>query len=83
MFFSGTQLSLLYSAWLFWLLLSLSITAAPCVAFSQPLFTPAAVNGPCSLCSQLYSTLKEGNPPWEVTEAVLFIMASIAKSVDP
>uniref|UniRef100_A0A7N6AGH6 Transportin 3 n=1 Tax=Anabas testudineus TaxID=64144 RepID=A0A7N6AGH6_ANATE len=33
--------------------------------------------------SQLYSTLKEGNPPWEVTEAVLFIMASIAKSVDP
>ncbi|KAM4747695.1 transportin-3 isoform 1-T1 [Rhinophrynus dorsalis] len=33
--------------------------------------------------SQLYSTLKDGNPPWEVTEAVLFIMASIAKSVDP
>ncbi|KAI5624108.1 transportin-3, partial [Silurus asotus] len=33
--------------------------------------------------SQLYSTLKEGNPPWEVTEAVLFLMASIAKSVDP
>uniref|UniRef100_A0A7N8Y0K7 Transportin 3 n=1 Tax=Mastacembelus armatus TaxID=205130 RepID=A0A7N8Y0K7_9TELE len=33
--------------------------------------------------SQLYSTLKEGNPPWEVTEAVLFIMAAIAKSVDP
>ncbi|KAI2665443.1 Transportin-3 [Labeo rohita] len=33
--------------------------------------------------SQLYSTLKEGNPPWEVTEAVLFIMASIAKSIDP
>lgn len=32
---------------------------------------------------QLYSTLKEGNPPWEVTEAVLFIMAAIAKSVDP
>lgn len=32
---------------------------------------------------QLYSTLKDGNPPWEVTEAVLFIMASIAKSVDP
>uniref|UniRef100_H3BZN3 Uncharacterized protein n=1 Tax=Tetraodon nigroviridis TaxID=99883 RepID=H3BZN3_TETNG len=32
--------------------------------------------------SQLYSTLKEGNP-WEVTEAVLFIMAAIAKSVDP
>uniref|UniRef100_A0A8C9R4F9 Transportin-3 n=1 Tax=Scleropages formosus TaxID=113540 RepID=A0A8C9R4F9_SCLFO len=32
---------------------------------------------------QLYSTLKEGNPPWEVTEAVLFIMASIAKNVDP
>ncbi|KAM5127058.1 transportin-3-like, partial [Mantella aurantiaca] len=32
--------------------------------------------------SQLYSTLKDGNPPWEVTEAVLFIMASIAKSVD-
>uniref|UniRef100_A0A3B4A4Z2 Uncharacterized protein n=1 Tax=Periophthalmus magnuspinnatus TaxID=409849 RepID=A0A3B4A4Z2_9GOBI len=31
----------------------------------------------------LYSTLKQGNPPWEVTEAVLFIMASIAKSVDP
>ncbi|KAM3859139.1 transportin-3 isoform 2-T2 [Diretmus argenteus] len=31
----------------------------------------------------LYSTLKEGNPPWEVTEAVLFIMAAIAKSVDP
>ncbi|KAA0720943.1 Transportin-3 Importin-12 [Triplophysa tibetana] len=31
----------------------------------------------------LYSTLREGNPPWEVTEAVLFIMASIAKSVDP
>uniref|UniRef100_A0A8C6YID0 Transportin 3 n=1 Tax=Naja naja TaxID=35670 RepID=A0A8C6YID0_NAJNA len=30
----------------------------------------------------LYATLKEGNPPWEVTEAVLFIMASIAKSVD-
>uniref|UniRef100_A0A3Q1B408 Transportin-3 n=1 Tax=Amphiprion ocellaris TaxID=80972 RepID=A0A3Q1B408_AMPOC len=30
--------------------------------------------------SQLYSTLKEGNPPWEVTEAVLFIMAAIAKS---
>uniref|UniRef100_A0A672RLA3 Transportin-3-like n=1 Tax=Sinocyclocheilus grahami TaxID=75366 RepID=A0A672RLA3_SINGR len=29
--------------------------------------------------SQLYSTLKEGNPPWEVTEAVLFIMAAIAK----
>ncbi|KAK7896713.1 hypothetical protein WMY93_022038 [Mugilogobius chulae] len=33
--------------------------------------------------TQLYSTLKQGNPPWEVTEAVLFIMASIAKSVDP
>ncbi|XP_036004695.1 transportin-3 isoform X1 [Fundulus heteroclitus] len=33
--------------------------------------------------SQLYSTLKDGSPPWEVTEAVLFIMASIAKSVDP
>uniref|UniRef100_A0A2K6U3M0 Transportin 3 n=1 Tax=Saimiri boliviensis boliviensis TaxID=39432 RepID=A0A2K6U3M0_SAIBB len=33
--------------------------------------------------AQLYSTLKEGNPPWEVTEAVLFIMAAIAKSVDP
>ncbi|KAJ0012727.1 hypothetical protein NQD34_017061 [Periophthalmus magnuspinnatus] len=33
--------------------------------------------------AQLYSTLKQGNPPWEVTEAVLFIMASIAKSVDP
>uniref|UniRef100_F6SUW5 Transportin 3 n=1 Tax=Callithrix jacchus TaxID=9483 RepID=F6SUW5_CALJA len=33
--------------------------------------------------TQLYSTLKEGNPPWEVTEAVLFIMAAIAKSVDP
>ncbi|XP_062850718.1 transportin-3 isoform X1 [Trichomycterus rosablanca] len=32
---------------------------------------------------QLYSTLKDGNPPWEVTEAVLFIMASIAKSIDP
>ncbi|OPJ68056.1 hypothetical protein AV530_019793 [Patagioenas fasciata monilis] len=32
--------------------------------------------------AQLYSTLKDGNPPWEVTEAVLFIMASIAKSVD-
>uniref|UniRef100_A0A3Q1HBG6 Transportin-3 n=1 Tax=Anabas testudineus TaxID=64144 RepID=A0A3Q1HBG6_ANATE len=32
--------------------------------------------------SQLYSTLKEGNPPWEVTEAVLFIMASIAKSLN-
>ncbi|KAG7276627.1 hypothetical protein CRUP_025851 [Coryphaenoides rupestris] len=31
----------------------------------------------------LYSTLKDGNPPWEVTEAVLFIMAAIAKSVDP
>lgn len=36
-----------------------------------------------SVCSQLYSTLKEGNPSWEVTEAVLFIMAAIAKSVDP
>ncbi|XP_019753175.1 transportin-3 isoform X3 [Hippocampus comes] len=33
--------------------------------------------------SQLYSTLKDGNPPWVVTEAVLFIMAAIAKSVDP
>nr|XP_061809307.1 transportin-3 isoform X3 [Nerophis lumbriciformis] len=33
--------------------------------------------------SQLYSTLKDGNPPWAVTEAVLFIMAAIAKSVDP
>ncbi|XP_036373459.1 transportin-3-like [Megalops cyprinoides] len=33
--------------------------------------------------SQLYSTLKEGSPPWEVTEAVLFIMATIAKTVDP
>ncbi|XP_056311784.1 transportin-3 isoform X2 [Danio aesculapii] len=33
--------------------------------------------------AQLYSTLREGNPPWEVTEAVLFIMASIAKNVDP
>ncbi|XP_056280903.1 transportin-3 [Pseudoliparis swirei] len=33
--------------------------------------------------SQLYSTLKEGNPSWEVTEAVLFIMSAIAKSVDP
>uniref|UniRef100_A0A670ZEM9 Transportin-3 n=1 Tax=Pseudonaja textilis TaxID=8673 RepID=A0A670ZEM9_PSETE len=32
--------------------------------------------------AQLYATLKEGNPSWEVTEAVLFIMASIAKSVD-
>uniref|UniRef100_A0A8C0FC61 Transportin-3 n=1 Tax=Bubo bubo TaxID=30461 RepID=A0A8C0FC61_BUBBB len=32
--------------------------------------------------AQLYATLKDGNPPWEVTEAVLFIMASIAKSVD-
>lgn len=36
-----------------------------------------------SLCPQLYSTLKDGNPSWEVTEAVLFIMAAIAKSVDP
>lgn len=35
------------------------------------------------LTLQLYSTLKEGSPPWEVTEAVLFIMAAIAKSVDP
>lgn len=35
------------------------------------------------LCWQLYSTLKEVNPSWEVTEAVLFIMAAIAKSVDP
>ncbi|MGH0142088.1 UNVERIFIED_CONTAM: hypothetical protein FKN15_075373 [Acipenser sinensis] len=33
--------------------------------------------------TQLYSTLKDGNPPWEVTEAVLFIMAAIAKSIDP
>lgn len=33
--------------------------------------------------AQLYSTLKDSNPPWEVTEAVLFIMASIAKSIDP
>ncbi|XP_064417249.1 transportin-3 isoform X2 [Latimeria chalumnae] len=33
--------------------------------------------------AQLYANLKEGNPPWEATEAVLFIMASIAKSVDP
>ncbi|XP_048864276.1 transportin-3-like isoform X2 [Brienomyrus brachyistius] len=33
--------------------------------------------------SQLYATLKEGNPPWEVTEAVLFIMAAIARSVSP
>lgn len=33
--------------------------------------------------SQLYSTLREGNPPWEVTEAVLFIMSAIAKSIDP
>lgn len=32
---------------------------------------------------QLYATLKDGNPSWEVTEAVLFIMAAIAKSVDP
>ncbi|XP_010219150.1 PREDICTED: transportin-3, partial [Tinamus guttatus] len=32
--------------------------------------------------AHLYATLKDGNPPWEVTEAVLFIMASIAKSVD-
>lgn len=37
--------------------------------------------GDCPLL-QLYATLKDGNPPWEVTEAVLFIMASIAKSVD-
>uniref|UniRef100_A0A8C3GE16 Transportin 3 n=1 Tax=Cairina moschata TaxID=8855 RepID=A0A8C3GE16_CAIMO len=35
-----------------------------------------------ALLPQLYATLKDGNPPWEVTEAVLFIMASIAKSVD-
>ncbi|KAG7215097.1 hypothetical protein INR49_022774, partial [Caranx melampygus] len=27
--------------------------------------------------------IKRGYPPWEVTEAVLFIMAAIAKSVDP
>ncbi|XP_068611179.1 transportin-3 [Brachionichthys hirsutus] len=33
--------------------------------------------------SQLYATLKDGSPSWEVTEAVLFIMAAIAKSVDP
>ncbi|RXM30474.1 Transportin-3 [Acipenser ruthenus] len=33
--------------------------------------------------TQLYATLKDGNPPWEVTEAVLFIMAAIAKSIDP
>ncbi|KAG8123206.1 hypothetical protein E2320_018689 [Naja naja] len=32
--------------------------------------------------AQLYATLKEGNLPWEVSEAVLFFMASIAKSVD-
>lgn len=32
---------------------------------------------------QLYSTLKDSSPSWEVTEAVLFIMAAIAKSVDP
>lgn len=37
---------------------------------------------PVSSSSQLYATLKESNPSWEVTEAVLFIMASIAKSVD-
>lgn len=35
------------------------------------------------LVLQLYSTLKDGSPSWEVTEAVLFIMAAIAKSVDP
>lgn len=38
---------------------------------------------PASPSPQLYSTLKDGNPSWEVTEAVLFIMAAIAKSVDP
>ncbi|XP_059842985.1 transportin-3 [Hypanus sabinus] len=33
--------------------------------------------------TQLYSTLKDSGPSWEITEAVLFIMASIVKSVDP
>lgn len=59
--------------------------------FSQvPSEPPAAIRAgsglqltSCSVFYQLYSTLKDGNPPWEVTEAVLFIMASIAKSVDP
>lgn len=40
-------------------------------------------NSMLHLSSKLYSTLKDSGPSWEITEAVLFIMASIAKSVDP
>uniref|UniRef100_UPI00358E79EC transportin-3-like isoform X1 n=2 Tax=Myxine glutinosa TaxID=7769 RepID=UPI00358E79EC len=32
---------------------------------------------------ELYGTLKDSQPPWEVTEAVIFIMAAIGKAVNP
>lgn len=51
--------------------------AGPDPRRQQDLLTPPLLSW------QLYSTLKEVNPSWEVTEAVLFIMAAIAKSVDP
>lgn len=38
--------------------------------------------GPAECFAQLFATLKDSNPPWEVTEAVLFIMSAIGKSID-
>uniref|UniRef100_A0A8C6YLN8 Transportin-3 n=1 Tax=Naja naja TaxID=35670 RepID=A0A8C6YLN8_NAJNA len=45
---------------------------------------PSGLGSPIylSCLRQNWNSLSPGNPPWEVTEAVLFIMASIAKSVD-
>lgn len=59
----------------------LSGTVLPPLLLLPPV--PPLLQAQPALCPQLYSTLKEGSPSWEVTEAVLFIMAAIAKSVDP
>ncbi|XP_048376990.1 transportin-3-like isoform X1 [Stegostoma tigrinum] len=39
--------------------------------------------GASEFFSQLYSTLKDGSPAWEETEAVLFIMTALVKNLNP
>ncbi|XP_038639310.1 transportin-3-like isoform X3 [Scyliorhinus canicula] len=39
--------------------------------------------GASEFFSRLYSTLKDGSPAWEETEAVLFIMTALVKNLNP
>uniref|UniRef100_A0A4W3H9G2 Transportin-3-like n=1 Tax=Callorhinchus milii TaxID=7868 RepID=A0A4W3H9G2_CALMI len=39
--------------------------------------------GASEFFSRLYSTLKEGSPAWEETEAVLFIITALVKNLNP